>query len=113
MTTEDIRGNVKGYILKNFLFTQKDSVDNDQSLLRTGVIDSTGILELIAFVEEAFGVHFDDTELVADNFDTINRVAATVSRKKNPAASQDPGIIPSSPTSFDTGSPMLPATGQM
>ena len=81
MTMESVRDTIKDYILKNFVFEENEQLSDDQSLLRTGVVDSTGILELIAFVQQEFKIDFEDSELVADNFDTINRVAACVSRK--------------------------------
>jgi acyl carrier protein len=81
MTMESVRDTIKDYILKNFVFEENEQLGDDQSLLKTGVVDSTGILELIAFVQQEFKIDFEDSELVADNFDTINRVAACVTRK--------------------------------
>jgi len=86
MTSEHIRGKIREFILKNFVFEGNEHLSDDQSLLKSGVVDSTGVLELIAFVEDQFHVHFEDNELVADNFDTINRVAACVTRKLTPHA---------------------------
>jgi len=51
------------------------------SLIESGVIDSTGVLELIEFLEEEFGIAVDDSETVPENLDTIERVVAFVSRK--------------------------------
>lgn len=84
--TETIRTKIKDFILRNFVFEENGRVENDQSLLKSGIVDSTGILELIAFAEAEFNVRFDDNELVADNFDTIERVTACVSRKLGPCA---------------------------
>jgi acyl carrier protein len=81
MTTENVRSRIKEYIMQNFVFEENVHVEDDQSLLKTGVVDSTGILELIAFAQKEFKIDFDDNELVADNFDTIDRVTACVSRK--------------------------------
>lgn len=81
MTQEEIRTRIHEFIRKNFLFDDKATLDDDQSLLGSGVVDSTGILELISFLEETCRVKFDDSELVADNFDTVNRVAAFVAGK--------------------------------
>ena len=55
----------------------------DASLLETGVIDSTGILELIEFLEDEFGVHVEDHETVPENLDGIDRVADYVQRKQS------------------------------
>ena len=87
MTTEGIRSRIKEYILKNFVFEENGHLGDDQSLMKSGVIDSTGILELISFAEEEFGIKFADNELVGDNFDTINLVTSCVSRKLNPSLS--------------------------
>ena len=81
MMTDDVRSRIKEYILKNFVFEENGQVGDDQPLLKSGIVDSTGILELIAFAHQEFKVDFDDSELVADNFDTINRVTACVTRK--------------------------------
>jgi acyl carrier protein len=81
MTTENVRDRIKAYIMKNFLLEENAQLGDDQSLVKTGVVDSTGILELIAFAEDEFRVHFEDNELVADNFDSVNRVTACVTRK--------------------------------
>jgi acyl carrier protein len=81
MTADCIRNRVRDFILANFVFEENSHVGEDQSLLRSGVLDSTGILELIAFVQKEFHLELDDSELVADNFDTINRVTEFVLRK--------------------------------
>jgi len=54
---------------------------DDESLLGTGVIDSTGVLELIGFLEEKFQLTFDDNELVAENFDTVLKITAFLQKK--------------------------------
>jgi acyl carrier protein len=81
MTQEEIRTKIHQFIKKNFLFDEKAVLDDDQSLLGSGVVDSTGILELISFLEETCRVKFDDSELVADNFDTVKKIAAFVAGK--------------------------------
>jgi acyl carrier protein len=49
-------------------------LSDDESFLSSGILDSTGVLELIAFLEETYHVHFDDEELVAENFDSLSRL---------------------------------------
>lgn len=83
MTREDIGLHVSRYISKNFLFDEAKSVGPGQSLLGTGVLDSTGILELITYLESNYKLKFDDQELVAENFDTVDRIAAFISAKLN------------------------------
>jgi acyl carrier protein len=81
MTQEEVRTRVHQFIRKNFLFDEKTPLTDDQSLLGSGVVDSTGILELISFLEETCRVKFEDNELVADNFDTIARIAGFITAK--------------------------------
>jgi acyl carrier protein len=81
MTEADIRSKVHEFIRKNFLFDDHITVKDDQSLLGTGVVDSTGILELIAFLESTCGVKFADSELVADNFDSVDKISSFMAGK--------------------------------
>jgi acyl carrier protein len=81
MTQEEVRTRVHQFIRKNFLFDEKTPLGDDQSLLGSGVVDSTGILELISFLEETCRVKFEDSELVADNFDTIARISGFIMAK--------------------------------
>jgi acyl carrier protein len=77
---------VKGFILKNFLFTDDSSaLQDDQSLIAAGTLDSTGILELITFVEEHFGMKVEDSEMIPENFDSVSAIATFVARKQNSA----------------------------
>ena len=81
MANEDMRATITQFIRKNFVFDDKLQFDDDQSLLRTGIVDSTGILELIAFLEVTFKVKFADHELVADNFDSVSKIISFMARK--------------------------------
>jgi len=81
MTRDQIGDATRQYIRKNFLYSDSQPLADDQSLLGTGVVDSTGILELITFLEEEFSLRFKDEELVADNFDSVNRISAFVEKK--------------------------------
>jgi acyl carrier protein len=76
------RHTIKRYILKNFLFSDDDSAIGDQdSLVRGGVLDSTGIYELILFVEEEFKLTIAPEEMVPENFDTLESMNAFIQRK--------------------------------
>lgn len=86
MTQEHLRDEVQDFIRKNFIYSNKKKLGDDESLLGSGVVDSTGVLELIAFLESKFEVKFEDNELVADNFDSINKVISFVSRKADATA---------------------------
>ena len=71
----EIKKTVSQFISKNFLFDEEKKVQEDVSLLQTGIVDSTGILELIGFLEITYGVQFQDDELIANNFDSVTRIA--------------------------------------
>ena len=74
---------VRQYILENFLFSTDTSLLGlDESFLGRDLIDSTGMLEVILFLEENFGVKVGDNEMVPENLDSVNRIAAFIERKK-------------------------------
>jgi acyl carrier protein len=77
----NIAEEIRKYIVNTFLFGQGDDLSNDDSFLAQGIVDSTGILELVALIEETYSVTVYDDELVPENFDSINRVAGYVTRK--------------------------------
>ena len=80
---EEARGKIRKYILENFMFTDDEAaLSNDDSFLEKGIIDSTGMLELIAFIGDGFQITIEDDELIPDNLDNVNRVAAFIQRKK-------------------------------
>jgi acyl carrier protein len=74
---------IKTYIAENFMFSSNGfELDEDESFLDAGVVDSLGVLELVTFVEETFGVQVSDEEIVPDNFDSVNNLAAYIGRKQ-------------------------------
>lgn len=81
MTKSDIATKVEGYIKENFIFDNSNNLERDQSLLDTGIIDSTGVLSLIMFLEETFEVSIDDEELVPANLDSIDKIAVFMEKK--------------------------------
>lgn len=81
-TEKSISGTITSYIAENILFVDGDlPIGADESFLETGIIDSTGILELQLFVEETFGIDVRDEEVLPENFDSLNKLATYVSRK--------------------------------
>ena len=74
---------IRSFIVENFLYGQDDGFGDDVSFLEKGIIDSTGVLELVSFVEDKYGISVDDEELVPDNFDSLNNLSAYIARKKN------------------------------
>jgi acyl carrier protein len=73
---------IRQFIVENFLAGKNDpSFGNEDSFLETRVIDSTGVLELVQFVEDEWGIAVDDSELTPENFDSVALVAGYVQRK--------------------------------
>jgi acyl carrier protein len=74
---------VRDYILENYLFTDDESaLGNDDAFLEKGILDSTGMLEVIYFLEDEFEVSVADQEMVPENLDSVNRIVAYVERKQ-------------------------------
>ena len=74
---------VKGYIVDDVLFGDDGRVTEDVSFQKSGILDSTGFLGLITFVEEKFGISVADDEVVPENFDSLKKISAYVERKMN------------------------------
>lgn len=86
-----IENSICAYILENFLFTNDDSqLKDDASFLEEGIVDSTGVLELVMFVEETFNITVEDEEILPDNFDSVTQLARYV-RLKTGEATPDAG----------------------
>jgi len=88
----DIAQQVREFVVSNFLYGQDASnVTDDQSLLESGIMDSTGVLELVAFLEQQFNVKVADRELLPENLDSVNNAANFVARKLQPVGEQVAG----------------------
>ncbi|MBU0704898.1 MAG: acyl carrier protein [Chloroflexi bacterium] len=73
---------IRTCILENFLFTDDDGqLQNDASFLEEGIVDSTGVLELVMFVEETFSITVEDEEILPENFDSVTQLARYVRLK--------------------------------
>lgn len=77
----EITTKIEQFINTNFIFEEKFVLGQDQSLLDSGVIDSTGVLELVSFLEKTFGFSVNDEELIPDNLDSIKNITAFVQKK--------------------------------
>ena len=81
---QDIRQQVVDFITTNFLFgVDNRDLSDTNSLLESGVIDSTGILELVAFIEETYGITVQDEEIVPENLDSVANIVSYLARKLN------------------------------
>ncbi|MDY7079043.1 MAG: acyl carrier protein [Chloroflexota bacterium] len=86
---------IRNYILENFLFTDDNELlQNDASFLEEGIVDSTGVLELVMFVEETFNTTVEDEEIVPDNFDSVELLAHYVRMKTGETAPKAGELIP-------------------
>lgn len=79
-TKVDTKGRIRSFITTNFYVSDAAQLADDASLLDSGVIDSTGVLEVVGFIEGEFGFSVPDRDLVPENLDSIDRIAAYVSR---------------------------------
>ena len=79
----DVEQQIRAYIVENFLLGEDGGLDGSASLLESGVMDSTGAMELVLFLERAFNIKVDDEDLVPENLDTIRDIAAFVQRKQS------------------------------
>ncbi len=77
----DIRNKIRTFIVENFLFGKDEGLNDETSFLDEGIIDSTGILELVSFMEEEFHVKVEDEELIPENLDSIKNVVAYLEKK--------------------------------
>jgi acyl carrier protein len=76
-----VQEKIRQFVIDTFMFGKGDGLRNDTSFLEEGIIDSTGILELVGFLEEQFGVSVEDEELIPENLDSLNNLAAYLERK--------------------------------
>ena len=85
----DISLAVRRFIGENFLFRDDgDAITHEASLLDAGIIDSTGVLELVSFLETTFGIEVQDDEMLPENLDSIRAITSYVSRKLESAKVQ-------------------------
>jgi acyl carrier protein len=77
---------VKQFIVENFFVSSPDSIGEETSLVAEGIVDSTGLLEVIAFLEAEYGIAVADAETIPENLETIGRISAFVGRKQGAAA---------------------------
>ncbi len=75
--------NIKNFIVENFLFGDESQLKFDTPLFEKGIIDSTGVLELVSFIEENYQITIQDDELVQDNFSSISAIEIFLQNKLN------------------------------
>ncbi|HVO66929.1 MAG TPA: acyl carrier protein [Syntrophales bacterium] len=72
---------IRKFIVDNFLFGDGSSLNDDTSFLEERIIDSTGILQIISYIEEEFDIKIDDEEIIPENLDSLNNIAVFLNRK--------------------------------
>ena len=77
----ETREKVRTFIIDNFLFGDANGLENETSLLDEGIIDSTGVLELISYLEDHFKIQIEDNDIIPENLDSIDQVVAFLKRK--------------------------------
>ena len=77
-----VRDRVRQFILANFYVADAGALGDDDSLMAEGIVDSTGMLDVILFLEEEMKIHIEDTEMIPDNLDSIARIDAFVGKKQ-------------------------------
>lgn len=79
-TLSSVAPTVRQFIVSNFLYGQERSFKDDDSFMAEGIVDSTGVLQLVAFLEETYGITVEDEELIPENMDSISHVSAYLAR---------------------------------
>jgi acyl carrier protein len=77
---------LRQFIIENFLYGQERAFADDASFLAEGIVDSTGVLQLVTFLEETYGITVDDEDLIPENLDSINCVTTYICGKTNTPA---------------------------
>lgn len=77
-----IESQIKDYIARNLIFSSDGfNYSDNASFLEEGIVDSQGVMELLLFVEDTFGISVDDQEITPDNFDSVSRLAHFIRSK--------------------------------
>lgn len=72
---------VKEFIIENFMFGEEEQLQLDTDFFDEGIIDSTGVIELVDFLEESFGISVDDEELIPENLSSLQKIDVFLSKK--------------------------------
>ena len=78
----ELKEQIRKFIIANFYVADPATLSDDASLLDAGIVDSTGVLEIITFLESDLGITVEDAEMLPDNLDSVSRLVAYVQKKK-------------------------------
>ncbi|MBI4206791.1 MAG: acyl carrier protein [Betaproteobacteria bacterium] len=81
-----MKGELRKFVVENYLFGRELDFSDDDSFLQKGIIDSTGVLELVSFLESNYGIEVKDEELLPENLDSINNLVRFLNGKMDGAA---------------------------
>ncbi len=84
---------IRKFIIDNYLFGEEDKLGNEDSFMETGIIDSTGILELVRFLESTYGIKVADEELLPDNLDSVHKIVSFIYAKQSGSTHTDGKIV--------------------
>ena len=92
-----LRDQIRNFILENFMLENPEDLVDDESMLEKGIIDSTGVLELVAFIESTFEIKVEDEELIPENLDSIKNIVSFLEKKLSHASNRRKPNPPSPP----------------
>ena len=85
---KNVREILRGFVIDRFLPSSgRENFDDEDSFMEKGIIDSTGVLELLEFIEEQFGFGVEDEEIIPDNLDSISKLTTFIHKKKENVSS--------------------------
>lgn len=80
----EISAQIKNFIIDNFLFGESNHFDENTDFFQKGILDSTGIIELVSFIEQSYNISVNDEELITENFSSLNRITNYIQSKVSP-----------------------------
>lgn len=83
MDANAIKSRVRQFVTTTFYVPDPSQVTDEVSFLETGIVDSTGVLEILGFLQNEFGITVEDDEILPENLDSVARLAAYIERKAN------------------------------
>ena len=84
MQVQDITAEVRAFLKQNFMLEEAVAIEEATSFMDNHILDSTGFIELVTFIEERYGVKVEDEEMVPENFDSLRNIRGYVERKRAP-----------------------------
>lgn len=81
-----LQEDIRSFVVDNFLFGEPGGLKDDSSFVKEGIVDSTGILQLVAFIQDQYKIAVEDDELIPENLDSVSRVAAFIEQKLSSGA---------------------------